>query len=115
MKPIHFDKALEMLDEGIPTLIIPFFLTTSRDTFITEVVKEVTKQVSKKPLSRIYLVFVAGVSKRKALGIWTEIIQRADSAVNITQGERLEVYSFSNIPFEVLEAILTTAYNLEYR
>ena len=110
-KTVDFPEALEMLSDGTPTILIPCFLTTNQEDYKDEVIRR-AKQLLKKPEAcRIYLIFQEGISKQKTRSVWDVLIERA--AKENLQGDNLKIYSFGNIPTDLLLELCDSVKNVE--
>ena len=101
-------EAIEILSDDVPTVILPFFLTTPKQKFMDEVLRRI-KEAGKTPtFSRIYLVYQEGVSEEKASRIWDELQDRssAEKVLEDIDPGSLEIYSLSNVPIDTIRVVL---------
>ena len=111
---MNLEQAIEALDEGIDTIIIPCFLVTDRQTFINEVIRR-CKQVLKHPKEqRIYLFLQEGLSKRQGERIWDDIYITDASLNSHKNSKYLSVYSFGNVPTSLIHAFIEDAPKIEW-
>ena len=101
-------EAIEILSDDVPTVILPFFLTTPKQSFMDEVLRRIKKGAKTSTLSRIYLIYQEGVSEMKARFIWDELQDRAsaEGVLENIDADSLEIYSFSNVPIDILKIVL---------
>lgn len=113
IKTPTIDQAMDALDDGIQTFIVPYFLIENRKKFVTAVIKLLRRELETPHLSRIFLLFQEGVSKRKAFSIWNELQNRADRALKAAgetpDGNRVSIYSFGNVSTGRIMAFMDTA------
>ena len=112
-KFLTFEEAIEMLDEGIPTVIIPCFLSTNRSQYIREVLKRCQHELETPELSRIYLLFQEGISRKSAHRCWEQIIKKGQHSLKSMDLARLQVHSFGNIPTEILRMFIEETPQIE--
>lgn len=106
------EEAIEALDEGIPTVVIPCFLTTNRKQYVREVIRYCKQELNTSKLTRIYLFFQEGISQKNARRTWDEICKRGE-ALPDHNTDRLHVHSFGNVPTDILLAFIEETPHIE--
>ena len=102
-KALTIIEALEsMRKDGIPTVVIPLFLTTNRAKYIKEVIHRCKQVLKGTEYTRIYLMMEEGVSERRAKRIWEDVQRKGSTLENVDNVDRLQVYSFGNVPTDIL-------------
>lgn len=102
------EEAIDALDDDVKTIVVPFFLITPREKFIKEVIRCAKQELKTSEPSRIYLFFQEGITKKKARMIWDTICARAKTVLKDEnmQSDRCKVYSFGNVPTDLIMIFL---------
>jgi len=113
VQDIGLEEAIDMLSDGVDTYIIPCFMVTPREAYIKEVLKWCEQELAKVELSRIYMFIQEGITEKKSNSIWRDCQKRGATLENIDKPERLQVFCFSNIPTEIIQAFMNNAPHIE--
>lgn len=110
-KYIHLDEGEEftledgidaLLKDGVPTVLIPCFLTTPLEAYIEAVLEKCEIQINLPGYSRIYLLFQEGISKKKTASVWMRLRQRGQT---LQHSDNVQVFSFGNVPTDILSEL----------
>lgn len=114
-RPLTLEEAIETMLEGEgQTILIPCFLVTPRKKFVAGVLQKCRQALRKPGFTRIYILFQQGISEKKGRGIWNEICRRGKKMPNAHMTDRLAVYSFGNVPNDILFRMMDMAGREEY-
>ena len=110
---LTLSQAIETLDDGIPTVIIPCFISTDKEKFVDEVIKKCISELDKPDLSRIYIFYQQGITAKSSRKLWNKIKEKGeDDIFDLYRYDRLRVYSFGNVPDFIIQAFFESS-NIE--
>ena len=112
---IDFRTAVQMLNEGVPTVLIPCFTATPRAIFVKEVIARVTSGLKAPEPSRIYLIFQEGITKKQVLRVMGKVKSLAERklAREEMESDYVHLYVFGNIPLEVIQHVMAKVSDTE--
>ena len=112
-KALTLTEAVELMIEGKTSIIaIPLFLTTDTEKFKEAVINRCKQALKTPELTRVFLFMQEGISNKKARRIWAEVQRQDETLENEDYTDRLQVYSFGNVPTDIIRAIFKNS-NIE--
>ena len=107
-----FADARKAFNDGVPTYLIPCFLSTLPDTYIKGVLQKCGDLIAtSETYVRVYLLFQEGISDKKATAIFEELRKHGDST--LPHSDKVQVFSFSNIETDILLKLCDAARGVE--
>ena len=98
------EDAVKDMEDGRHTIVMPFFFSTPRETFIKEVLQRCEWVLRGKEFHRIFLFFQEGITEKKALKVIADITKRAQNNLLLKKPDPnlLKVNSFGNVPYDII-------------
>ena len=111
---MDFETFMGRLTDGTQTTIIPFFMTTPRETFIKEVIRRIKRAMKRDEPHRVFLLFQEGISLKKTKSVWDELCARGDKVLDTPESDAISLELVRDMPTEFLYNILASMKTIDY-
>lgn len=104
---------MALLNEGIPSTLIPYFMMTSQNQFTQEVIRRVRQELTRGGKHSFFLLFEESLSLRKVRRIWDGLVQHGNKVLGTPESDDIQIHIVRGIPTEFLMKLIGAIQNIE--